>query len=135
MKNPLAGVAPLPGIGFLPCDWRRTETESGEIISGRLVATIGGRSYPITRGIPRFVSAQNYASSFGLQWNRFREAQLDSRSGLRISTDRFFKFTKWQADELRDGFILDARVWRRALCRGGIGGRRRSGWRSTTPRR
>jgi len=29
------------------------------------------------RGIPRFVPAANYAGSFGMQWNRFRDVQLD----------------------------------------------------------
>jgi 2-polyprenyl-3-methyl-5-hydroxy-6-metoxy-1,4-benzoquinol methylase len=39
-------------------------------------------------GIPRFVPTDGYASSFGLQWNRYRRTQLDSHTGTHISRDR-----------------------------------------------
>jgi SAM-dependent methyltransferase len=36
---------------------------------------------PIVRGIPRFVTSdQNYAESFGYQWNKWRDVRSDSRS-------------------------------------------------------
>ena len=47
-----------------------------------------GCVYPVIRGIPRFVPADNYAASFGLQWNTFRQTQLDSNTCTTISTDR-----------------------------------------------
>lgn len=43
---------------------------------------------PIIRGIPRFVSADNYAAGFGLQWNQFSKTQLDSHTHTTISKDR-----------------------------------------------
>lgn len=45
--------------------------------------------WAVRRGVPRFVPADNYADSFGFQWNRFPGTQLDSVSGLRISRERF----------------------------------------------
>ncbi|HKR66329.1 MAG TPA: methyltransferase domain-containing protein [Thermoanaerobaculia bacterium] len=64
--------------------------------------------YPIVDGIPRFVPAENYAASFGFQWNRFPRTQLDSSSGVPVSRDRFFSSTVWTADELRGKRVLDA---------------------------
>lgn len=49
-----------------------------------------GASYPVVRGLPRFVPASNYAESFGFQWNRHAQTQLDSHSGLPISEDRLW---------------------------------------------
>lgn len=43
-----------------------------EIESG-FFTTKEGNQYPIVQGVPRFVPKENYANSFGFQWNRFRE--------------------------------------------------------------
>ena len=53
------------------------------------------KTYPVINGIPRFVTVDNYAGSFGLQWNRHRRAQLDSHTGLPISRNRLFEVTEW----------------------------------------
>jgi 2-polyprenyl-3-methyl-5-hydroxy-6-metoxy-1,4-benzoquinol methylase len=53
-----------------------------------LLTCEAGETYPVVREIPRFVSGSNYADHFGAQWNRFRETQLDSRTGLPISRAR-----------------------------------------------
>ena len=81
---------------------------AGEIESGALVAESGGASYPIVRGVPRFVTPDNYAANFGVQWNRFRATQLDSHSGLSISASRFFEFTQWHSGDLHGKWVLDA---------------------------
>lgn len=47
-----------------------------------------GCRYPFHNGIPRFVLPENYADSFGLQWNTFRQTQLDSVTGFPITRDR-----------------------------------------------
>lgn len=47
-----------------------------------------GESYAIVDGIPRFVPADNYANSFGYQWNVHRLTQLDSYTGIPISRNR-----------------------------------------------
>jgi 2-polyprenyl-3-methyl-5-hydroxy-6-metoxy-1,4-benzoquinol methylase len=64
-------------------------------------------AYPVERGIPRLVSASNYASNFGFQWNAFRATQLDSCSGQPISRARFFRQSGWTPDALRGRFVLD----------------------------
>jgi len=46
------------------------------------------KTYPIVSDIPRFVEPNNYATSFGLQWNKFSKTQLDSYTGTTISKDR-----------------------------------------------
>jgi SAM-dependent methyltransferase len=74
---------------------------------GRLRCRGCGNEIPIVRGIPRFVPAENYAESFGLQWNRFRQTQLDSHSGTTISRDRFLAYTHWSATDLAGKLVLD----------------------------
>ena len=50
--------------------------------SGTLTTT-GGTSYPIVRGIPRFVDQENYASSFGYEWNRWPRVQFEDENAGR----------------------------------------------------
>lgn len=47
-----------------------------------------GCRFPVVKGIPRFVSSENYALAFGWQWKRFAGTQLDSVTGTSISGDR-----------------------------------------------
>ncbi|MBN8555160.1 MAG: class I SAM-dependent methyltransferase [Deltaproteobacteria bacterium] len=61
----------------------------------------------IVNGIPRFVSSDNYAQSFGLQWNRFKSTQLDSASGQPLTFNRFWNNTKWKPRELFGKKILE----------------------------
>ncbi len=75
--------------------------------SGRLACTACMAAYPVVDGVPRFVPDDNYARSFGLQWNAFRQTQLDSYSGLTISRDRFFRQTGWQPAALVGRMVLD----------------------------
>lgn len=64
--------------------------------------------FPVTNGIPRFVEQDNYAASFGYQWNLFRREQIDSYNGTTLSADRFWSETGWTREELKDKWILDA---------------------------
>ena len=80
--------------------------EGGEVLEGKLVAP-SGQEYRILGGIPRFVSPSNYANSFGYQWNKYAELQLDSRNGTSFSRDRFFSITEWKEDDLRGARVLD----------------------------
>src|SRR5262245_12981901 len=50
----------------------------GDIVTGELRCARCVARYPISNGIPRFVPGENYAASFGYQWNRFRREQIDS---------------------------------------------------------
>jgi SAM-dependent methyltransferase len=53
------------------------------------------------------VASEDYTGSFGFQWNRFRQTQLDSHSGLPISRERFFRQTEWSPDEMAGKRVLD----------------------------
>jgi SAM-dependent methyltransferase len=75
---------------------------------GWLVTPDGAQRHPLHDGIPRFVPASNYAKNFGMQWNRFRQTQLDSHSGHPISAGRFWKATGWQPGDLKGKWVLDA---------------------------
>ncbi|HJQ10159.1 MAG TPA: methyltransferase domain-containing protein [Gemmatimonadaceae bacterium] len=81
-------------------------TLGGDVVSGELVSARGDR-YPIVDSIPRFVGEENYAQSFGLQWTHFRRTQLDSYSGLPISSRRFYTFTGWHPAELAGKRVLE----------------------------
>ncbi len=72
-----------------------------------LTTTDGSRQYPVKEGIPRFVPADNYADSFGYQWNKYAKLQLDSSNGSSNSQDRFYSITEWQPSELAGARVLD----------------------------
>ena len=74
---------------------------------GALVCETCRENHPIVNGIPRFVSSDNYAASFGMQWTRHRLTQLDSYTGKPISRDRLFVATQWPA-RLDGQTILEA---------------------------
>ena len=91
----------------LECAAREVETD-GDIVSGTLTCKKCNREYSIVSGIPRFVPMDNYASSFGLQWNLFKSEQLDSHNGFDLSEKRFYSETGWDREWLNDKLILDA---------------------------
>lgn len=67
-----------------------------------------GCIFPIINGIPRFVALNNYASSFGLQWNVFQKTQLDSYTGVSISRDRLTRLIGGSLDILKGKDVLEA---------------------------
>ncbi len=50
----------------------------------------------------------NYASSFGLQWNEYRTTQLDSFTGLTISKDRLTRILGGSLDIVKGKKVLEA---------------------------
>lgn len=71
------------------------ESEDGRVRTGSLLEEGSGHNYPIVDFVPRFVPPDNYASSFGLQWNIHARTQADTHSGFAISKDRFERETRW----------------------------------------
>jgi SAM-dependent methyltransferase len=67
-----------------------------------------GTTYPVIRGIPRFVSSENYAQAFGDQWNRFPRTQLDSHTGLTLSKDRLARCMRGKLPDVRGKRVLEA---------------------------
>ena len=62
----------------------------------------------IVNDIPRFVGRDNYALSFGDQWNKFRKTQLDSHTGLPITETRLRRCMGELYDQLAGKNILEA---------------------------
>ncbi len=80
--------------------------ENARIKEGGLIEPSSGNEYPIVNFIPRFVSQENYAESFGLEWTIHSRTQYDESSGFSISRERFEKETKWGWD-LHGEIILE----------------------------
>ncbi|MDQ3068425.1 MAG: methyltransferase domain-containing protein [Acidobacteriota bacterium] len=106
MHTDLLALLRCPQTGA-PLDLQSPEYENGRVRAGVLVSREKGTSYPIRDFIPRFVPPSNYADNFGMQWNLFRQTQLDSYSGLSISADRFWKATGWTPAALAGQWVLD----------------------------
>ena len=76
--------------------------------SGDALMDEDGQAFPVVAGVPRICDADNYANSFGRQWNQFRLTQIDQpEAGDRISERRLFAETGWTADELEALDILE----------------------------
>jgi SAM-dependent methyltransferase len=67
-----------------------------------------GCLFPIINDIPRFVKPDNYAASFGLQWNKFRKTQLDSTCKVEISKKRLTRIARGSLNWLRGKTVLEA---------------------------
>jgi len=107
MRTELLDILAEPGTGAR-LRLEGAPAANGRVDEGRLVSEATGKAYPIVAGIPRFVAAENYAQSFGMQWNRFREVQIDSATGASFSRRRFDAEMGWTAEELGGKWILDA---------------------------
>jgi SAM-dependent methyltransferase len=85
----------------------KEDAATSEIIEGTLECPAGHTTAPIVRHIPRFVASESYAASFGFQWNRFDQLQVDSVMNNDLSRDRFYKTTGWPS-KLGGERILEA---------------------------
>lgn len=83
-------------------------SQEGDVLTGSLECTQCRKTYQIEAGIPRFVDRDNYASSFGYQWNQFRLEQLDCYNHTRLSEKRFYSETEWTKGWLGGKWVLDA---------------------------
>ena len=85
-----------------------SQREGDRIRTGELLEPVSGSRYPIREFIPYFADTDNYARSFGVEWNIHDRTQYDGYSGHKLSHERFKAETKWPAD-LRGQVILEAR--------------------------
>lgn len=84
----------------------RADTKSTAInLSGDLIGN-NGISYPVIDGVPRFVSSNNYAESFGFQWKLHAKTQLDALCNSSYTADQFFSGTGWPSN-MRGQRILE----------------------------
>lgn len=107
MREAILSILREPGTGAR-LDLVDARTSGGRVEQGKLVARGTGIAYPIVRGIPRFVSSESYASSFGFQWNRFQGLQIDHVTGLDLSRARFDGEVGWSSDDMAGKWVLDA---------------------------
>jgi len=80
----------------------------GNVLTGELVCLGCKNTYPVIRGIPRFVPNEDYADSFGFQWNQFRREQLDSDNGAGLSRQRFIDETGLSENDLKGLRVIEA---------------------------
>ena len=106
MKDTALEYLRCPASGA-PLTLEGATRRGSEIERGWLVSESGNQRYPIINYVPRFVPSDNYASSFGLQWNRFSRTQLDSNVGVSISRSRFYATTGWTPSDLKGRRVLD----------------------------
>src|SRR3954454_10874149 len=83
------------------------DQSTGSLDEGELKCSACEMHFPVINGIPRFVPVDNYAASFGYQWNEFRKEQIDSYNGTTLSADRFWSETGWTPEQLNDKWVLD----------------------------
>ena len=108
MRTTLLSVLVCPRCqGELECVPAEVAAD-GDIVTGELRCPGCATAYAVRHGIPRFVPSKNYASSFGYQWNRFRQEQIDSLNGTRQSEHRLRTETGWEPEWLKGKWILDA---------------------------
>jgi SAM-dependent methyltransferase len=85
-------------------------TSGAEIIQGTLRCSSCAATYPILRGVPRFVTDGSYASSFGYEWNWFSTVQLDSKNGTHESEETLEATTGWTDADYHNNLVLDIGV-------------------------
>ena len=78
-----------------------------EVESGMLVCSACAETYPIVRGVPRFVSSDQYVGSFSYEWNRWNKVQLDIANGRTESEETFAEKTGFTPTELKGKLVLD----------------------------
>ena len=88
-------------------DFVSPQTGKKLIRENEFLVSESGEKYPIVKGIPRFVSEDNYASAFGLQWKTFSKTQLDSYSKTTITLDRFERCLGFPISELKGKNVLE----------------------------
>jgi SAM-dependent methyltransferase len=99
-------------LAWLRCPVCHTCLETGtersdDIESGQLTCT-SGHTFPIIRGIPRFVASDAYTGSFSYEWNQFRTTQLDSYTRRTDTRDRLQASLNFPIEHLQGKLVLDA---------------------------
>jgi SAM-dependent methyltransferase len=84
------------------------KSDADEILEGVLISGSGER-YPIRRGIPRFVSSEEYTDTFGFQWNRHSRIYFDNKDKHRIysTCDQLERKLGLSGERVRDKAVLD----------------------------
>jgi SAM-dependent methyltransferase len=84
-----------------------TRGEAESVTEGILVCPPCAATYPIVRGIPRFVANDGYVETFSYEWNKWNRVQLDPANGRHESEETFTEKTGLTAVDLRGKLVLD----------------------------
>jgi SAM-dependent methyltransferase len=84
-----------------PIDGSELVYENDNLVDG------SSNIFPIINSIPRFVEADNYAESFGFQWNIFDQTQIDKFTANNISSERLCKNSGWSNEVLQGKKLLE----------------------------
>ena len=64
--------------------------------------------YPIVEDVPLFADSDKYVDTFSMEWDKHKQTQLDSVSGLTRADEMFFERTGFTKEEIKGKLILDA---------------------------
>lgn len=107
-----AAAAPERASRYGSPAWRATLerlvrwSQSLEVREDALV--VDGHAVPVRGDVIRFRASDGYNDSFSLQWNKYRQTQLDQHSNVTLTRERFLRETGWRLDELAGDTILEA---------------------------
>ena len=77
---------------------------------GTLTCRSCAAQFPIVNHIPRFVPGNNYAKSFGFQWNRFhilRSAPQNRGPFMELAKETILRRSGWEESFYRDKMVLE----------------------------
>jgi SAM-dependent methyltransferase len=103
IESPMPSRSSTELVDLLRCPGCRAslfEEEAGYVCMGC------EQRFPRERGVVRFVDADNYADSFGFQWQRYHRTQLDDAESAESERD-FRRKTGLTPDELKGKLVLD----------------------------
>jgi len=84
------------------------ERDGAEIVSGELACSAReDHRFRIERGIARFVPAENYAASFGYQWDLYGDLQVDRLGEHSVTRDRFYQQLGCGPEDLKGMRVLE----------------------------
>jgi len=99
---------------YLCCPYCKTSLElliikedSVGIKKGNLKCNKCLRIYPIIKYIPRFVKKENYASSFGYEWNKYSNLRSDRYNRTNIIRNTILTRSGWNKNHLKGKLLLE----------------------------
>jgi len=67
-----------------------------------------GCCFPVRNGVPRCIAGEDYSGSFGFEWTRYPQVQLDSNTGVALSAQRLERCLGMPLSSLADKNVLEA---------------------------
>ena len=101
-----------------------TEYTDDLIMNGRLFCNGCNQSFEIVNCIPRFVPGEMYTGSFGFQWKRFYDVQIDVINKKAESEQTFTQKTGLTSEDVKGKALCDAGMgsgrFAEVVCRWGL---------------